>query len=741
MPVFLVSASSDFQVHRSGYQCEGSDMRLQIKLCSGILYLGLAVWLSACQAAEPCPECPVVEPAPCPTSEPCPDCEVCPDVLVADVPYEAQWASSGHADADSPAFRYWDDDGAVETACATCHSASGYEDFLGADTTAPGSIENTHLAGNGLTCVTCHNEQASALTQVTFPSASQVSTPGGTARCMVCHQGRTAGNRLEAAIVAAGLSENRDAVSLDIRFYNIHYYAAAATLYGSTVNGGYQYSGLSYEGKNQHVTGLDSCTGCHDAHTLAVKVDQCRACHPGIITLENLTDIRTRGSLVDYDGDGNPAEGIAFEINGLQQWLLASMQVYSQEITGTTIGYHPSAYPYFFNDLNANGTVDEEEAKADNAFTTWTARLLAAAYNYQTSQKDTGAYAHNPKYVIELLFDSTADLNSMLSNPQDISALRREDVGHFNAASASFRHWDAYGSVEARCARCHSADGLPTFLYNGVNIAAQLSAGFNCATCHAMPDFPALYSVSQVSFPGGSSLSFGEEHPANLCLNCHQGLESTASIDETLIAYLDDQVSPELRVINPHYLPAGATMFGARAGGAYQYAGQTYIGRSPHIEVGTTCLICHDAHSLQPQSDHCYICHPGFTRPGDIRSTAVDFDGDGDLTEGLASEITTLEDALLMAIQAYAINASGVPIAYDAFEYPYFYADANQNGVFDNEEGAYQSWTPRLIRATYNYLWVQNDPGAYAHNGLYLIQALYDSIADLGADVTTYTRP
>ena len=716
-------------------------MRLQIKLYSGLLFLGLVLCLSACQAAEPCPECPELAPEPCPTTEPCPDCEICPQSLVVDVPYETQWVESGHADADSSAFRYWDDEGIVEASCATCHSASGYQDFLGANATARGSIENPHPVGNGLTCVTCHNEPATSLTNVIFPSGSEVSTSSGSARCMVCHQGRSAGNRLEAAIVAAGLSENRDAVSTDIRFYNIHYYAAAATLYGGAVNGGYQYAGKSYEAQNQHVSGFDSCIGCHDPHTLDVKVDQCRVCHPGVINSANLTDIRMSGSLVDYDGDGNNAEGIALEINGLQNLLLTTMQSYSLEITGSTIGYHPSAYPYFFIDLNTNGTVDEDEAKADNAFTTWTARLLAAAYNYQTSQKDTGAYAHNPKYVIQLLFDSAADLNTMLSSPQDLRAVQRDDAGHFNSSSASFRHWDPYGTIEARCARCHSADGLPTFLYNGVNIATQVSAGFTCSTCHDMLDFPDLYPVNQVSFPGGSTLSFGEDNNANLCLTCHQGQESTASVDQTLSAYENDLVNPDLRVINPHYLPTGATMFGSRAGGAYEYAGQIYIGRSPHIEIGTTCLVCHDAHSLQPQNEHCFVCHPGFSKPTDIRSTVVDFDGDTDTAEGLAGEITTLEDALLSAIQAYAIRSTGVPIGYDAIEYPYFFGDANQNGIFDNEEGAYRSWTPRLIRAAYNYQWVQNDSGAYAHNGLYIIQVLYDSIADLGTDMTAYIRP
>jgi hypothetical protein len=417
------------------------------------------------------------------------------------------------------------------------------------------------------------------------------------------------------------------------------------------------------------------------------------------------------------------------------------MQAYSFDITGYTIGYHPSAYPYFFNDLNTNGIVDEDEAKADNAFTTWTARLLEAAYNYQTSLKDPGAYAHNPKYVIQLLFDSTVDLNRMLSSPQDLRAVRREDAGHFNGASASFRHWDAYGSIEASCAHCHAADGLPTFLYNGVNIATRVSDGFTCSTCHDMPDFPALYTVNQVSFPGGSTLSFGEDNDANICLNCHQGRESTLSVNQALSNTENDIVSPDLRFLNPHYLPAGATMFGTRAGGAYEYPGQTYIGRSPHIEIGTTCLVCHDAHSLQPQDDHCFICHPGYTQPTDIRSTLIDFDGDSNVVEGLATEITTLEDALLSAIQVYAINITGSPIGYDASEYPYFFGDTNQNGIFDNEESAYQSWTPRLIRAAYNYQWVQIDRGAYAHNGLYIIQVLYDSIADLGGEVTTYSRP
>lgn len=47
----------------------------------------------------------------------------------------------------------------------------------------------------------------------------------------------------------------------------------------------------------------------------------------------------------------------------------------------------------------------------------------------------------------------------------------------------------------------------------------------------------------------------------------------------------------------------------------------------------------------------------------------------------------------------------------------------------------------KLNRAYYNYIYVVKDPGAFAHNGKYVIQVLYDSLADLGADMTGKVRP
>jgi hypothetical protein len=46
-----------------------------------------------------------------------------------------------------------------------------------------------------------------------------------------------------------------------------------------------------------------------------------------------------------------------------------------------------------------------------------------------------------------------------------------------------------------------------------------------------------------------------------------------------------------------------------------------------------------------------------------------------------------------------------------------------------------------LLRAAYNYQWAQKDPGAFAHNGQYIVQVLQDSLEDLGVDVAGMTRP
>jgi hypothetical protein len=235
-----------------------------------------------------------------------------------------------------------------------------------------------------------------------------------------------------------------------------------------------------------------------------------------------------------------------------------------------------------------------------------------------------------------------------------------------------------------------------------------------------------------------------EDTKANICLECHQGRQSTVSVSKALTGLEPDTVSDKVRFLNVHYFAAGATLFGTDVKGAYEYDGETYLGRNQHVQGFNTCINCHSAHELKVQVDACTACHPTVKAEEDlikIRMSTTDYDGDGDTAEGMYGEVATLEEALYAAIQDYAKTKAGTAIVYSASAYPYYFADANGNGQIDEGEGSYATWTPRLLKAAYNYQYAQKDPGDFAHNGKYVIQFLYDSIEDLGGDVAKFTRP
>ena len=471
------------------------------------------------------------------------------------------------------------------------------------------------------------------------------------------------------------------------------------------------------------------------------------------------------GSLMDYDGDGDAKEGVATELAGLQEKLLAAIKAYAKEVAKTDIGYDAATYPYFFADKNANGKLDEGEG----AFRAWTPRLLRAAYNYQVASKDPGALAHNAKYVIQLQHDSIADLNTKIAKPVDIEKAARNDAGHFDGTAMAFRDWDAEGMVPAGCAKCHSATGLPQFIKNGGTVAvsgqnvvttgvvgAEPANGLACTTCHNDLTKFTLYPVTNVPFPSGKSVTFSTEKDdkgnlvpvaANLCLECHQGRQSTATSNARIGKNEADKVpEKKLSFANVHYFAAGASLFGNDAQVAYQYADKEYSGRNMHAPGFQDCTQCHSTHEQSLNADKCVTCHAGVKSAEEIRITKDDLDGDKDVKEGVAGELATMQEKLFAAMQTYAKDVAKAAIAYDAAAYPYFFADANGNGKVDKDEKAYTEWTPRLLRAAYNYQFAQKDPGLFAHNPDYAAQFLYDSLEDLAAggvkvDMTGMVRP
>ncbi|MFN8378246.1 MAG: cytochrome c3 family protein [Anaerolineae bacterium] len=688
------------------------------------------------------------------TTEPAPEPIV--QSVIENPPYLADyynaWVSSGHADTTAEAFNHWNDEGVVEADCAKCHSTPGYVDFLGGDGSEVGVVNNEAIpVGSTVTCDACHNPAASSLQSVTFPSGLTVTTDGNAARCMVCHQGRSSTPQVNAALESNGATADMNAVNPDIRFINIHYYPAAAALYGTEAKGGYEYEGNRYEVQNEHVEGVNTCDSCHNPHTLEIRLDVCQTCHEDVETVDDLKDIRMNGSLVDYNGNGDDFEGIYYEIAGLQELLYQAIQAYATDVAGSPIVYKVDAYPYFFADANGNGEVDEGES----GYASFTGNLLTAAYNYQMSMKDPGNFAHNPQYYIHLLYDSITTLNENMPNPVDMQYTNRNSHGHFDTTGEPFRHWDGEGEVPGTCAKCHTASGLPTFIANGTNIAVEPSPSLQCTTCHdAIPDFT-TYQVDTVTFPSGAKVSFGEGEPANLCITCHQGRESTVSVNRAIGNLGDDEVSDTLAFRNVHYFAAGATLFGTDVKGAYEFADHEYNGRNIHVvDEVQVCTDCHDVHRQTLDLETCQDCHEDVETVEDVRlirsgegfeGEAVDYNGNGDAEEPMRDEIATFEEALLAGLQAYATNTVGTSIAYSPAAYPYFFIDTNGNGVVDEDEATndnkYVTWTPTLLRAAYNYQYFQKDPGDYAHNPRYAMQVLYDSIAAVGGDVSNFTRP
>ncbi len=327
-----------------------------------------------------------------------------------------QWQISAHGAAGTEPFRHWDEDyeadgytpAGIEADCTRCHSTPGFVNLAMADPAA-GTMPTTTVD-----CWGCHNNfnlfdnaetrwddltTNPALEDVVFPSGATASFDNPSNMCMECHQGRESGVSVETATANSVVQSPIDYPSYD--FLNIHYYAAAATLFGSDVNGGYEYPGNTYRGQNTFVglhtqdgRTLVDCIGCHmnasdtqkQRHTFLPRVQDCNLCHSG-------------GAFRDLSG--SPGDNFR-EIEALKGDLYAAIQDYA--VNGldnpSPVFYDDTAYPYWFKD-NGQG------ANFGNRYQDFDFNMLTAAYNFQVANKDPAGYIHNGTYVEQLLWDST----------------------------------------------------------------------------------------------------------------------------------------------------------------------------------------------------------------------------------------------------------------------------------------------------------------------------------------------
>ncbi len=358
-------------------------------------------------------------------------------------------------------------------------------------------------------------------------------------------------------------------------FTNGHYMGAAATMFGSDAAGWYQYPRNAaatipgayavYTGTNYHGVSAGSCVSCHDPHGLEVNVSSstCGRCHfkadgTPVTSLAELEDVRQFGFEGDIDGQGTESLKNALANNGAT--LLTAIQTYAEKVSGTKICYNQGVYSYFF----VPGTDACGTGNSKTGYNKFTPRLLRAAYNYNFFMREPNGWAHNPRYVAEILFDAISDLNAGLAAKGFAKvpfAGARTFGGHFGAADATFpqggdqfRDWDN-GVVSNSCSQCHAGQvGLERYLANPWTAATNKPVtGMQCTTCHAPlatdTDMKRLRAVdgtaaAGVRFPPRSSNAAGGQQAAivktaadfdsagdALCATCHSGRETKASID------------------------------------------------------------------------------------------------------------------------------------------------------------------------------------------------------------------
>ena len=315
----------------------------------------------------------------------------------------AAWARSGHADAASASFTHWNDAGEIPPICSTCHSGAGFRSLHGLDGSAPGLPEQPVPTGGVVDCDTCHNPRLSEISEIRFPGGLMHPAAPGEAPCLTCHQGRAAGSTVANAVA----DRAEDTPDPELGFVNPHYAVAASTWMGGHAGSGYQYPGKTYSGRFFHARPVASCVSCHDPHTLAVAEQTCRTCHRE----SRPQDIRL--SRQSHDGSGNLSQGIRTDIAANAGRLMGMLADYAAQVAGTPIVYDGHSHPYFFADADGDGRADEAEGRPV-PYDAWTPRLLKAAYNWKFVTSDPGAYAHNPHYALELLYDSVEDLGGPL---------------------------------------------------------------------------------------------------------------------------------------------------------------------------------------------------------------------------------------------------------------------------------------------------------------------------------------
>lgn len=454
----------------------GDGMKMKVL---GVILLGLAILFSGCTQQE---SKPATTPTPATTSTPCPTPTPCPTVDVEKVKQEAageaiheamvfalsthydnpdtpevegfninpefgcqgchfgkeavprmeEWGKSAHGghilevkeedlnakvtEEVAPAWVHYDFKQENRQDCQRCHTSTGFKNFAN-DPENYNPANNTFLlAGQQkelLYCWACHRVEDGSFAlrnpgklEKTVPydepadRISAVPDLGEANLCMACHIGRSSGAVIESA---------EDIKGKHFGVFNSHYLSAGGIIFSLSP---YEFNGREYADFNPHKSIDGLCVACHMSnsdHTFEVLDENgvpkaydnlCKNCHGNKDSLVKVIEEEKAGyeATLDY----------------IEQ-LLADKGIY----------YDITAYPYFYPSPNP-----QDGRGPPNAFTDWPDKeTLGSAYNLNLFRHEPGAYAHNPTYVKQILYDTIDFLdngaldNSALNNaPEEVKA-------------------------------------------------------------------------------------------------------------------------------------------------------------------------------------------------------------------------------------------------------------------------------------------------------------------------------
>lgn len=86
------------------------------------------------------------------------------------------------------------------------------------------------------------------------------------------------------------------------------------------------------------------------------------------------------------------------------------------------------------------------------------------------------------------------------------------------------------------------------------------------------------------------------------------------------------------------------TKYGTLAKGGYEYEGNTYDAKFAHVDEFDSCIECHNSHTFEVKVEACADCHEDVAaiegcRDVRMEGSEVDYDGDGDMEEGMYYEL------------------------------------------------------------------------------------------------------